>query len=175
MIELRNDDILQVNVYSAHHNYRLKKKTPWKWFLECDRVFEEYDFPQTLVILSEGIEHYSEWVEHIKKNIHRYKIELHGSSHYFYDTWTAKDAYEDLKKAKERIEKEFGVNITTWYVPYGKRHFPSWGKEVCAKLGLEFDITAGNKQQFLFHYWHQIQVDKAIKLVKNSCQNLATN
>ena len=168
MSELRMDDVLQVNPGSAHHCYRLRNKTPWEWFLEADSVFEEYDYPCILTLLSEGIDHYPKWVKHIKKHQHRYKIELHGSFHHQYKQFTAEKALKDLRGAKDKIEKEFNIKVTTCYVPYSykkRKGFPDWGQEVCDKLGIEFDVTK-KERQFIFHYWHKEQVEKAHKIVK---------
>lgn len=168
LIELRNDDILQIGNGSTHHGYRLRVKTAWEWFLEADKVFEEYNYPCTLVVLSEGIDHYPEWVEHIKKNQHRYKIELHGSSHHYYQDMTSEEALKDLRQAKERIEQEFNTKVTTWYVPYGRKKFPVWGKEVCKKLGINFDVVEVDNYHYKFHYWHKKQVEKAHNFIR--CQ-----
>ena len=166
MLELRNDDVLQIGAGSAHHGYSLREKTPFEWFLWADSVFGEYNFPCTLSVLSEGIDHYPEWVEHIKKNKHRYKIELHGSSHHRYNSMTAKEGFNDLKKAKEKIENTFGVKIENWVVPYGKRNLPDWAEDICKKLGIGLMITRGNRDWLVFHYWHKGQVEKAHKFIK---------
>jgi len=167
MLELRDDDILQIGAGGTKHLRRLRIKTAWEWFLETDKVFEEYNYPCTLAVLSEGIDYYPEWVNHIKKHQHRYNIELHGLSHCYYNYLTAEEGFKNLHQAKERIEKEFNTKITTWYVPYGKRKFPVWGKEVCNKLGIEFDTTEGKNKQYKFHYWYKEQVEKAHNIIKN--------
>ena len=162
------DDVLQIEPGSNHHRHRLKNKTPFEWFLWADSVFEEYDYPCIITVLSEGIEHYPKWVKHIKEHKHRYKIELHGSSHLRYKYMTPKEAFKDLKKAKDKVEKAFNTKITTWYVPYSykkRKGFPDWGKEVCDKLGIEFDVTE-KERQFIFHYWHKEQVEKAHKIIR---------
>ena len=170
MFELRDDDILEIGFGSAHHAYRLRVKNAWEWFKEADKVFEEYNYPCTLAVLSEGIDYWKEWVEHIKRNLHRYKIELHGSKHHYYDNMSMEEGLGDLKKARDLLEKEFKTPITTWYVPYGKRHYPKWGEEVCDKLGLNFDATKNPNRIFNFHYWHKEQVEEINEMVKNLCR-----
>lgn len=175
-LEIRNDDVLQVDAGSTHHGYRLRDKTPFEWFLWADSVFEEYNYPCILAVLSEGIDYYPKWVKHIKKHQHRYKIELHGSSHHQYKHFTAKEALEDLRQAKDKIEQEFNVKITTWYVPYSykeRKGFPNWGKEVCDELGIEFDVTEKKKLQYPFHYWHKEQVEKIHKIIR--CHQTSEN
>ena len=167
MFELRMDDVLQLGAGSTNHLGRLSIKTPLEWFLWADSVFEEYDYPCILVMLADGIDHYPEWVKHIKKHQHRYKIELHGSSHHVYYNMTAEKGLEDLRKAKDKIEKEFNVKITTWYVPYGKKKYPTWGKDVCDKLGLKFDTTEIKHRQRIFHYWHETQVKKVHNIIRS--------
>ena len=169
MPEIRDDDILQILPGSHHHAYRIEDKNHWEWFQWADSVFEEYNYPCTLAVLSEGIKHWPEWVKHIKKHQHRYKIELHGSSHLRYKYMTAKEALKDLREAKDKIEQEFNTKITTWYVPYSfkkRKGFPDWGKEVCDELGVEFDVTEKKEPQYRFHYWHKEQVEKAHKIIR---------
>jgi len=173
ILKLRNDDVLQIGAGSAKHGYSLREKTPFEWFLWADSVFEEYDYPCTLSVLSEGIDRYPEWVEHIKKNKHRYKIELHGSSHYRYNSMTMEEGLKDLREAKEKIEKTFDVKIDKWVVPFGRRSAPDWGKEVCKKLGVDIVLTRGNDEYFMFHYWHKGQVEEVHKIIK--CQMQENN
>lgn len=175
MFELRCDDILQVGFGSAHQAYRLREKTAWEWFQWADQVFAEYNYPCTLAVLSEGIEHWPDWVKYIKANQYRFKIELHGSSHFYYCNMTAEEGYKDLKMAKERLEKEFNVPITTWYVPYGRRRYPDWGEEVCDKLGINFDVTNNPNRVFPFHYWNREQVEEVNEMVKNLCRITGKN
>jgi len=166
MLEIRNDDVLQVGWSSFHHYCRLLKKTSWEWFLEADKIFEEYNYPCTLVVLADGIDKLPHWVEHIKKNQHRYKIELHGSSHHRYDKMTAEEGLKDLQQARKKIEKTFNIKIENWIVPYGKRSAPDWGEEVCKKMGIGYVLTRGNNKYRVFHYWHEGQVDKVKRLIK---------
>ena len=166
MLEFRNDDILQVEVFSKKQRRRLHASTAFESFLKCDEMFAQYQYPCTLVVLSEGIEYYPEWVEHIRRNQWRYKIELHGSKHYYYENWTAEDAQNDLDEARNKLEDTFKCKITTWYVPYGKRHFPSWGQEVCDNLELDFDQTNNPFAPYRFHYWHVGQVEKVRRLLE---------
>ena len=173
MLEIRNDDVLQVGWSSFHHYCRLINKSSWEWFLEADKIFEKYNYPCTLVVLADGIEKLPHWVEHIKKNQHRYKIELHGSSHHYYCNMTEEEGYKDLLHAKEKIEKEFNVKIESWYVPYGKRKFPKWGPKVCKRLGINFDVVGRDVKQYKFHYWHKGQVEKVKKTIQ--CQTQGNN
>lgn len=173
--ELRNDDVLQVGFGSAHQAYRLREKTAWEWFKEADKPFAKYNYPCTLVTLSDGIEYWPEWVEYIKKNLHRYKIELHGSGHHYYKQMTKEAALADLRIAKDKLENEFQVKVTTWYVPYGSRRYPEWGEEVCKELGINFDVVGRDTHQHTFHYWHQEQIDKVKKIIEEICQNTGKN
>ena len=181
-LEIRNDDVLQVNPVSAKQRSAIKKKDWFQRFLEADKIFEKYNYPCTLAILSEGIDVYPEWVEHIKKNLHRYKIELHGSSHYEYNTMSEEEGEKDLREAIDKIEKTFGKKITTWYVTYGRRFIPEWGERVCKRLGIKCDVPRFKmlpftwkrsdpiRTQINFHYWDFHQVKQIEKIVETICQ-----
>lgn len=166
MVEFRNDDILQVEIFSKKHMRRMSSETAFSSFLKADEIFAKYQYHCTLVVLSEGIEYYPEWVDHIQRNQWRYKIELHGSKHYYYENWSPADAIKDLHEARNKIEETFRCKITTWYVPYGKRHFPVWGEDICNRLGLNFDQINNPFPLYRFHYWHEGQVEKVRQLIE---------
>jgi len=168
MRHFRNDDILQVEVFSHKQGRRLNPKIAFDLFKECDKIFERYDYPCILAVLSEGIDYYPEWVEYIKKNKHRYQIELHGSKHYYYNSLSEEEGYKDLKQAKEKIEKEFGVKVTTWVVPHGVKKSPEWGLRVCKKLGLEIAVLSNPKNPYMFHFWHKGQVARVKRMIENA-------
>ena len=174
MILFRNDDILQVEVFSAKQQKRLNPSTAFESFLACDEIFEKYKYPQILVVLSEGIKYYTKWVKHIKKNQWRYRIELHGSKHYYYEKFTAKEGLKDLNEARNRLEQEFRCKITTWYTPYGGKHYPSWGEKVCKKLGLAYNNVKNDFPPKCFHYWHKGQVEDIKRIIEEDVQRQKT-
>ena len=177
---IRNDDVLQIGGASHHQRKAFKIKTPFEWFLEADEVFKEYQYPCTLAILSEGIKEYPEWVKYIIKNQHRYTIELHGSSHLWYNQMTAEEGYNDLERAIEDIENTFHVKVTTWYVPFGRKNIPDWGHKVCKELGIKMDVPTfkclpnnykqAGRKQINFHYWCQSQNSKIKRIIKELCK-----
>ena len=182
--ELRNDDVLQSQRITKHQQIAMEGRDLFDLFLECDKIFEKYNYPCTLLILSEGIDVYPEWVEHIKKNLHRYKLELHGTLHYNYKYLSREQVKKELAEAKEKIERTFGVKLTTWYMPFGRKGKHEDGDAICKELGLleekqtqKIDIrfwtnhyTKYNTSKFPqanFHYWcnHQRkQVEKILNL-----------
>ena len=178
-LELRNDDVLQSTHLSQRQKYLANGKL-FEMFLEADKVFEEYNYPCTLAVLAEGIKHSPEWVEHIKKNQHRYKIELHGYYHHHFGRLTEEQGYEDLSKAMKLIEETFGVRPTTWYVPFGRKSMPEWGERVCQRLGIKLDVPTRktlprfwfrdiNLKQVNFHFWCADQVE-LIKEIIDICK-----
>ena len=148
----------------------------FEWFLEADKVFEKYNHPCILAILSEGLIDRT-WVEHIKKNQHRYIIELHGSSHYKYGRMSKEELFNDLRKAKWETEAEFGVKITTWYVPFGRKGRNPYAEEVCKALDLKLGIPNGKVDVRLwhknktiphvnFHFWRRDQIQDVESVLK---------
>jgi peptidoglycan/xylan/chitin deacetylase (PgdA/CDA1 family) len=175
-LSIRCDDVLQF----THLSQRQKKVANGKlfeMFLEADKIFEEYNYPCTLAVLGEGIKHCPEWVEHIKKNQHRYKIELHGYSHHHFAQLSEEQGEEDLRKALDLIEKTFDTKITTWYVPFGRKSMPEWGGAVCERLGIKLDIPIRKTlplfwfkdktiPQINWHYWDKKQVNQVKEIIK---------
>ena len=180
-LELRNDDVLQSSNFSKRQREAWQFGSPFEWFRSADKIFEKYNYPCTLVILSEGIRVYPEWVDYIKQNQHRYEIELHGSSHFKYGRMSKERGLKDLKKAKELIENTFNVRITTLYIPYGRKNIPAWAEEVCRELGMKADIPKfkqlpqfwnkpPEKKQINFHYWSKKQVKQVRNIIKEICE-----
>lgn len=174
--EIRNDDVLQVTHLSQRQK-RVANGRLFEMFLEADKVFEKYNYPCTLAVLGEGIKHCPEWVDHIKKNIHRYKIELHGYVHNHFAQLTEEQGEEDLKKALDLIEKTFNTKVTTWYVPFGRKSMPEWGGAVCERLGIKLDIPTRKClpvfwlkdktiPQVNFHYWDLQQCNQIEEILK---------
>ena len=175
--EIRNDDVLQ-STHLSQRQKRVAYNQLFEMFLEADRVFEKYNYPCTLAILAEGIKHCPKWVEHIKKNQHRYKIELHGYSHHHFARLSKENGEEDLRKAIELIEKTFNIRITTWYVPFGRKSMPEWGEDVCQRLGIKLDVPTRKClpsfwfkdktiPQINFHYWDKGQVNQVEEIIKS--------
>lgn len=181
-LEIRNDDVLQLEPSSKHQAAILHGRSLFGEFLKADEIFEKYNYPCILAVLSEGIDYNQEWVEHIKKNLHRYKIELHGLTHRNYNMLSEEELYVELFEAKEKIEKTFGVKISKWYLPYGRKGETPFGKKVCKRLGIEYDVQIGKIdakiwltgyektgfwpfQQVNFHYWYQPQVKRVEQII----------
>lgn len=186
--EIRCDDVLQTSRLTGHQCVcKGKRKTSlFKLFLKADKVLEKYNYPCTLTLLSEGIDTLPEWVAHIKKNQHRYKIELHGKTHSEYNIFSEKELYEDLKEAKEKIEKTFNIKVTAFYPPWGKLGKQSFQKRVYKKLGLivKEEPTSQDVRTWLkgyratgkslfpqtsFHYWYKVQVKYLEEILKEIC------
>lgn len=174
--EIRADDVGQMSMFTSAQKEALKEKSMFEWFLEADAVFEKYNYPCTLAILSEGMDD-QKWVDHIKENIHRYKIELHGSQHHRYSRFNKENLYEDLFKAKNLIEDTFGVQIMTWYVPFGRKCRSVADKEVCDLLGINLGVPNGKVDAKLwiknkeiphvnFHFWCRSQIKDVENILK---------
>lgn len=175
-LKIRNDDVLQTKSASKSQRKALIEKSFFEWFLEADKIFEEYNYPCTLVVLAEGIDKEKEWVEYIKKNIHRYKIELHGYSHSKYVRMNKEQGKKDLAKAIKKIEDTFKCKITTWYVPFGRKNVPNWGEQVCKELGIKIDIPIEKTLPYFyrkgirninFHFWDLKQINQIDNIIKS--------
>ncbi len=176
------DDVLQSSFFSQFQKRALKERSFFEWFKRADKVFEKYDFPCILAILAGDIDQEPEWVEHIKKNIHRYKIELHGYYHNNYKNFSKVIGKNDLRLALDKIEDTFGVRPTTWYTPWGRKGMPYWGTQVCEELEIKYDIQTRKvdakfwlkeykegKPPFFhvnFHYWNQAQNEQVQKVIE---------
>src|SRR3990167_5487829 len=93
-IEIRYDDVLLAENLTMGMMNSLRYDSFFEHFRKADTFLEEKNIHCILSVLSEGIDVYSEWVQYIKDRQWRYKIELHGESHWNYTHLTEKDAYE---------------------------------------------------------------------------------
>src|SRR3990167_7121654 len=138
-IEIRIDDVL----LHEEKTYVMKKALAYgsyfEQFKKFDKFFEKHGVMTTLAICADGISEYPEWVEYIKKNKHRYKIEMHCLTHLNYRNRTAEFGIKHLAEAKKKIEMTFGVKVTRWYTPFAIRGYPNWGHRVCKKLKIGFN------------------------------------
>jgi peptidoglycan/xylan/chitin deacetylase (PgdA/CDA1 family) len=185
-MELRSDDVLQIRNTTIHQNYRLQEKTLYEWFVWSDYAFEKYNFKCTLAVLAEGIQEqsslYKDWVRYIKRNSHRYVIEMHGLNHVHPNTVERGRLTKELREAKKIIENTFECKVTTWYTPFGRRYANPYGKEICDEIGIQYDKIFGkmdtiyamksyrkNKkfpyEQANFHFWHKEQVLAAEQII----------
>ena len=187
-VEIRADDVLQYGLWTDQSRKHIRDKTPFELFLEADKIFEKYQFPCTLAIITDGIEKFPEWVEHIKKNIHRYNIELHGSKHYVWMDIPEEQGRQELAEAKKLLEDTFGQEVTTWYVPFSRKKAPIWADKVCKELGLKFPVFRTKVDCYIwntkykrlgyspfphanFHYWHPLQREQVAEMVEILCGN----
>ena len=188
LVEVRMDDVLQASMFAMYQKRALEFKTMYEWFREADEMLEKHNYPCILAICAGGIDKELEWVEYIRCNQHRYKIELHGLYHNNYAGMGRIVGKAELSVALDKIEETFGVRPTTWYLPWGRKGAPTWGPEVCKELGIKYDLPTrkldskfwlkefllkGEKSPFdhvNFHYWRPEQIkstEEVIKIIKN--------
>jgi peptidoglycan/xylan/chitin deacetylase (PgdA/CDA1 family) len=151
-IEYRNDDVLLTYPMTGSMKNCLRHNTYFGHFKETDKLFKNTKC--TLAILADGIDKNPEWVEYIKENQDRYNIEMHGWHHVRYSSLSKEEGCYLLLKAKKKIEETFNIEVTRWYVPFGKVYYPKWGKEVCDLIGIGFDYYGLGYRQKVFHYWN---------------------
>lgn len=154
---IRNDDVLVVNPITGSMKNSLRSgNTFFDWFKITDKIMEENNVHCILSVLAEGIEVYPEWVEYIKERKNRFKIEMHGWDHSYPHGMTESQGYDILKRARDKIEDAFDIEVTHWYVPNGRLYFPDWGPGVCQKLGIQFNSKGDVRDyyQWHMHYWN---------------------
>lgn len=166
-IEIRCDDVLLLNNLTGSMKNSLRYNSFFGHFLLFDKFLEDNNLHCILTLMAEGIEAYPEWVQYLKLRKHRYTIELHGYSHYYYKGMTEDEAYESLKKAKDLIEKTFEVEVSRWYVPFGRQFFPSWSLDVCKRLGVQFHTRGGVTVHKYYHYWNSADRIRLQELYKH--------
>ena len=167
-LEIRNDDALLATPDSQCLKRSFSRFDFFERFKEVDKVFEKHNIPQIVTVLAEGIDIYPEWVKYIKERQDRIRVEMHGWGHLNYRIYDEEFAYQLLKTAKEKIEDSFQTKVSRWYVPHGRLLFPSWGKDVCSKLGIKFHTTGGTIRHVYFHYWNPISVEKTFNILKGN-------
>lgn len=175
-MEIRADDVLQVKPVSKYQKRALQEKSFYEWFMEADLVFSRFEYPCILAVLSEGIDVEPHWVDYIQRNQHRYIIELHGLDHRNYSRCSEKELYNLLREARDKIQLTFGVKVTTWYVPFGRKGKNPYGEKVCKKLGIKQYIPDGKVDAKLwlknrsmphinFHFWKRSQINDINEIV----------
>lgn len=154
-LEIRIDDVLLLGNLTGSMKNCLRHNTFFGHFKMMDKILEDNNLHAILTLMAEGIPYYPEWVQYIKERQHRYTIEMHGFSHDYYKGMSEEDAYRSLLTAKWMIEKEFGVKVSRWYVPFGRQYFPEWDYiKLCDRLGVKFHTKGGTTRHFYFHYWN---------------------
>ena len=129
------------------------------------------------------------WINHIRKNRHRYQIELHALYHINYRKFSKNLLTLNLGSAIRILEDTFECKVTIWYLPFGRKGVPPIGDEVCESLGIKMDHQLDQKidtvrwlgnynrtkkipwQHTNFHYWYNPQV-KAVREVVKICSAL---
>ena len=143
-----------------------------------DAFLEKNNIHVILAIVAEGIPEYPEWVQYIKERQHRYTIQLHGLSHPYYKAMTEDEGYRDLLCAKWMIEKEFDIQVTRWYVPFGRLYFPEWSLRVCERLGIKLNNAGSPAEHHYFHFWNswsRLRLKKLYEFKSASNRSMAEN
>lgn len=165
-IEIRFDDVLLSGFLTKSMKNSLRHNSFFEHFKEADKILEENNLHCALAIVGAGIDEYPEWVEYIKQRMHRYTIAMHCWEHNFHHGMKEEKAFEELARAKAKIEEAFGVPVTRWYVPFGRLYFPEWGLRVSNRLGIEFDLNKETKRHFYFHYWNSRDRLRLLRLIE---------
>jgi len=189
--EIRCDDVLQITPASHNQAKQMKGMGLFEHFLEADKVFEEFNYPMTLAIVAEGIEHYPEWVEYLKKHKDRYVFELHGLRHVNHSRHSVNQLRRDLETAKNMIEETFGGKVTTWYQPWGRKGENDRMDEACKVIGIKAYHQVGkvdakiwlyndkkgrdNLEHVNFHYWYPPQREHVRTVIERVCQTQDKN
>jgi len=127
-------------------------------------------YRHSLAIIASEIDNYPLLTEFLLQNKNDFDFQIHGWNH---DDYTELDnPYSEIKKAKDKIEKTFGVECTIFYAPYNHRNDKL--RKACQKLKLELNEKFVSPEQFLegkmaktlyFHYWSDSQVDNLKKIL----------
>ena len=170
MIVFRNDDIFLTKSVRSGQIYNFKK------FKESHELLKGRI--HILSIIASEIDNYPEMKDYILANKKDFRFGIHGNRHENYSTWNEIDIYNDLKLAKNIIDKTFETN-TKWF-------FPPWNRisnnmiNACNKLQLKINKNYIIPTQFLlgvrgdvlnFHYWNNDEMKKLIKcldIIKNN-------
>lgn len=175
IVEIRFDDVLLLDNLTGSMKNSLRYDTFFGHFMKADKFLENNNLHCILTLMAEGIEEYPEWVKYIKLRKHRYTIELHGYSHFYYKGMTEDKAFESLSTARDMIEDAFDVKVGRWYVPFGRHYFPEWDYlKLCERLGLKFHTKGGTTRHFYFHYWNSRDRIRLERLYKEHGEQFQT-
>jgi len=165
-VEFRNDDVLISQNLTPAMVKSLERGLMFEQFKKTDELFKETKTPCILAVLSEGIDEFPEWVEYIKFNISRFKIEMHGLMHVDYRNFNYQQGLNYLALAKQEIERTFDVKISRWYPPFGRKCFPEWGEKVCEELDIKLNKSIQGLPHYPFHFWNLKDVERVKRIME---------
>ncbi|HUU87630.1 MAG TPA: sulfotransferase [Candidatus Glassbacteria bacterium] len=150
-------DVLQSDRFAASQLLELKKKKFFDSFKEVMESLEGYKI--ILLVVASGIDRNPEWVEYIKAHP-EWKVECHCWYHEDYTRADESRVYEDLKRAKQKIEETFN-QICEWYYPPRNKYNEKTDK-IAESLGMKTfkkyrKIRLVRPYSFKWidmHYWH---------------------
>ena len=171
-LEFRCDDLFIGKRLTGSMKNSLRYNSFFGHFLAFDHILEQHGAHCIMTIVADGIELYPEWVAYVKRNKHRYTLQLHCWSHLDHQNLTAEEAFEQLNRGRNLIEETFDVRVSRWYVPFGRVRFPEWSLEVCKRLGLEFHTSGGTARHHYFHYWNSADRER-LRGILRGCQTVA--
>ena len=122
------------------------------------------------IIVSE-IDGHPELTRYLKQYKREFEFCIHGWEHDDYSEWDEKRIYEDLLKAKTKINTTFGIYPKIFFPPYNKTSLAVFN--ACERVGLECKHEwmppegwlGRNQGVICFHYWCQPEVNALKKIL----------
>ncbi|MFA6445730.1 MAG: polysaccharide deacetylase family protein [Candidatus Paceibacterota bacterium] len=145
-------------------------------YKEVHELLASAGLKHCLAICAAEIPNHTELLEYIQSRQEEFIFGLHGWNHEKYSTWPKEAIIRSLGRAKDRIEKVFGVKVE-WY-------FPTWNKrsdemyQACEYLGLKLDdhwcnlteaLHGVEKTTIRFHSWDDNEFKQLRDYVQLEC------
>lgn len=154
---IRIDDVLQTKWLTFPQLDAVKVRPMFEWF----KMTTQVDKPYILAIVAEGIDSQPEWVEYIREHP-QWELQCHGWEHILYCRLPKTTIVEELKRAKEKIEKIFNRDVQKYYPP--KMKYNDVSRKAAKEAGMEetrerwtlkqyLDKEVENPNEIYFHYW----------------------
>lgn len=157
-------DVLQETLYSPAQLKAVAIKSFFEWFKEAMEMFDDEDDIVLAVVVS-GVELNPEWVDYIKSHSN-WKIVCHGWEHKSHNIVSYDQLVEEMKRAKDLLERTFEQEITYMYPP---KHKTSEDLiKACSVVGMSVCDTLNKTPQWLydndtdmfyFHFWHKKEIN----------------
>lgn len=119
-----------------------------------------------LSIIAGEIDNHPEMKEYIIANKKDFKFGIHGWLHNDYSKMPKEEIKKELSMAKDKIEKEFGVEVKWFFPPWNR--VSETTRKACNEIGLKINENYIIPKQYLqglrgdvinFHYWSKQEMD----------------
>jgi len=161
-IVYRDDDIYLTSSERSGQIYN------FEMFKQAHELLSANNKIHTLAIIASEIDNYPEMTEYILSRKDEFDFGVHGWGHSDYSKWDIKDFKQDLIKARNKIEKTFGIKCHWFFAPWNRftDEMVEATKEIDLETNIHYSLPEHPRQEdavLCFHYWIPEQLEQLKK------------